>query len=1495
MATNANTMIYDKQVDRAAMIRLYEKRVNGKIEIIVNGHEVRVDKMIKEAKLSGNGFNAFKDALNNEISKTYKEAHTVSSRSLFDLVADQVSYTYQNVEKAIGKVWNTAKPQRRIAEEIVLQRPLYKNVTLNSGWGGVGISERKRLEQVIRKGISEGKSNAEISLEVRKGNVFNISRSQSKGLVVTAITSVHAQVDHEVYRANEKALQGWQYVAVLDSRTTELCAYRDGNIYDIGDVDMLPPAHFNCRSTTVPVVKSWEDLSKLEGVSQVRKRNLADLTDKQIAFYDGQTPLKESYNEWLLRQPQDVQLRHIGDLTRLNMFRSGQLTFDKFITPEGASVGIKELRLLTDSGNPIPNDTKRFALAKEKLDTIKLGASYPDDFINNKELTNALREYYLLQAGELDGNLSLVNFRGTLLHNKKSTKARVLSTPPSEDNLIFNPITGRYEDNRMYAPSISTYDNALRLVAESDKLKDIDKKFITSFVENLDQSMGINERAVVTDNLRITFGRARENLEPWGSFKAVSVSQMNFDVMNISDYMETQLRKDTNLLKKLKLDNYIDPVLGPVQLQDLHDNFFDNIFARNKWEDTTALKIGRELKGIIDTKIPLKIRARINNKDIDAFYAKFAHRLAMADMPDRDQFAVALGRDLYNIANYRGSRNEWYKLGVKLLDDADDKGFFKIETYDGVRKRRMKSRLSNQYFGPYYDTFTVNLRIVDPRIQEYSKLVRKVDSGLRVSVVNPDKRLIIREGYKTYFIDRGILGQYDTRIPITSTHSFSDFPVELVDKDMTNALNWAGQSEYRIDADFYDFIQKLLYFEDDKGAAKYYNDLNGYKEYIVSRGDSYERFKAMEWLRKDNTKFSNTPFLDHRARIYDRGLISPQSGETFRPFLSTAVEKNFSVEDFYNVQDQIGSFLGGLSDYFEGRFNSLSFTGRQKIADKWRDELIKLGNYMLKGKPQDIRNLLDNELLQMIDGEEQGKALRFALEMAKISNFLEGDFSKKSLLKLVDYKTALALEQDASSSGAQIIALTTKNKQLAELSNVVATTQKRRLYDEIAAATFNDPRFRELNLKLGLSEKDLRKAAKAQNMVTFYGAGEKTGIMNVEGKLAKALGKDEGVLVVKAADRDKVLNEISARMARYESFDPETYLELKALRQDVKDVFNKGIDPGDQILDQLYFLEPKTRDLVEKLSGAYTKTVTPDDFKQIASIMSENLRLQVPILKDFTKFFGRLAEAFLINAKPSNSTKDIAEFLTEKALGIREGKPPSFLERLPWYKPNSPLSNILFGVQDKKLPKRWTTVPWVNFDAKTIEQNFTQTFEERLRYQTKDGKWVTNILQVDQKTDPTWWEEFTNKADTINDIADVNKARTAFAVNGNHSNDATLVKKFHMWGYKNGIPTSTIHDAFFTNTTDMLKGRRALRKMYAESLKNNVIKNTLDEMLKRGLPKDVYDAYLKEAIEIGLIPIPGRSRIGGKEITISDILTEEDILQEIPDNFQEDLGWYGVG
>ncbi len=427
-----------------------------------------------------------------------------------------------------------------------------------------------------------------------------------------------------------------------------------------------------------------------------------------------------------------------------------------------------------------------------------------------------------------------------------------------------------------------------------------------------------------------------------------------------------------------------------------------------------------------------------------------------------------------------------------------------------------------------------------------------------------------------------------------------------------------------------------------------------------------------------------------------------------------------------------------------------------------------------------------------------------------------------------------------------------------------------------------------------------------------------------------------------------MLNEISARAARYKKFDEDTFNELMALRKNIKDCFDKGKDPGDEIMEQLYFLDPKTRDLVGKMTTHYDRVVTPDDFKAIAKLMSEHLAIQVPILKDFTKFFGRLAEDYLKNAKPKKADFDWSSIVkgmvvgnkkrgytlpdrVSELLGIKRGEAVSekFLRRFGWYKPGSTFDEIVNGVatpkartlgakfmkmeidlpygakipvfggieifKANKMPKAWTNVPWVNFDGKTIEQNFTQAFEERLSYKDAQGNWVTNFVQVSQKSEMTPWDMIFNKKGDFQDIADAGQAKTAFAVNGNHSNDATLVKRFHLWGKENNVATSTIHDAFFANTADMVPARIALRKIYANVLDNNQIIRTLDEMHARGLPDALYEQYLNEAIDKGLIPIAGRSVVGGRVIEDKDILKKEDVLQEVPTGFGDDYSFYGVG
>lgn len=104
-----------------------------------------------------------------------------------------------------------------------------------------------------------------------------------------------------------------------------------------------------------------------------------------------------------------------------------------------------------------------------------------------------------------------------------------------------------------------------------------------------------------------------------------------------------------------------------------------------------------------------------------------------------------------------------------------------------------------------------------------------------------------------------------------------------------------------------------------------------------------------------------------------------------------------------------------------------------------------------------------------------------------------------------------------------------------------------------------------------------------------------------------------------------------------------------------------------------------------------------------------------------------------------------------------------------------------------------------------------------------------------------------------------------------------------------------MHDAFFANAADMLSGRDALRTIYADALDANSILATLNEMRARGLPDELYWKYLNEAKDIGLIPVAGRSIVGGRVITEQDILTRDMVLSPVEQKFRDNRYYYGIG
>jgi SPP1 gp7 family putative phage head morphogenesis protein len=89
----------------------------------------------------------------------------------------------------------------------------------------------------------------------------------------------------------------------------------------------------NCRSSTVPVLKSWRDL----GI------NRDELPPGTRASMNGQVPATQTYGEWLRDQPATVQDEALGK-AKGALFRRGELPVERFVAPTGRPYTLDQLR-----------------------------------------------------------------------------------------------------------------------------------------------------------------------------------------------------------------------------------------------------------------------------------------------------------------------------------------------------------------------------------------------------------------------------------------------------------------------------------------------------------------------------------------------------------------------------------------------------------------------------------------------------------------------------------------------------------------------------------------------------------------------------------------------------------------------------------------------------------------------------------------------------------------------------------------------------------------------------------------------------------------------------------------------------------------------------------------------------------------------------------------------------------------------------------------------
>ncbi len=182
-------------------------------------------------------------------------------------------------------------------------------------------------------------------LAQRISQALQKNKRDATAIALTGAGAIVSEIRQAFFEANADVIKCYKYQATLDTRTSELCRAYDGLTWDkdykpIGhEFPFRKPrvnTHFNCRSTIIPVTKSWDELG-VEGMDEASKGTRSSM--------NGYVPQDMTFNDWLKTQSPETIEKTLGK-GRAELFMQGKITMRDLITQQGRSVNLSDLSSL---------------------------------------------------------------------------------------------------------------------------------------------------------------------------------------------------------------------------------------------------------------------------------------------------------------------------------------------------------------------------------------------------------------------------------------------------------------------------------------------------------------------------------------------------------------------------------------------------------------------------------------------------------------------------------------------------------------------------------------------------------------------------------------------------------------------------------------------------------------------------------------------------------------------------------------------------------------------------------------------------------------------------------------------------------------------------------------------------------------------------------------------------------------------------------------------
>ena len=207
---------------------------------------------------------------------------------LEDTLADIYTSAYYNTAytfmKGTGVGWAFNKLDNNRIEKAINTAWSYDDKTFKARCWEHKKKLNNELNTILTQSIIRGESPQKAIEQLSKR--MKVSRYNAGRLIMTESSAIYSASQKDAFK--ELDVERYEFVATLDSHTSETCRNMDGKIFDMKDYKVgvtAPPLHCFCRSVTVPY---YED-------------NLGSIGERAARGADGKTyhvPANMTYKEW---------------------------------------------------------------------------------------------------------------------------------------------------------------------------------------------------------------------------------------------------------------------------------------------------------------------------------------------------------------------------------------------------------------------------------------------------------------------------------------------------------------------------------------------------------------------------------------------------------------------------------------------------------------------------------------------------------------------------------------------------------------------------------------------------------------------------------------------------------------------------------------------------------------------------------------------------------------------------------------------------------------------------------------------------------------------------------------------------------------------------------------------------------------------------------------------------------------------------------------------